>query len=112
VRAVIVLFALLCGACRAPARVRVPDAPATASPSYGALGSGHRLRAVSDEGRFVTLEDGSRWEVHPRDWFRAIDWEPGAAISVRTTRAEDGYAYEVVNTNDDDGAMAKLVSRR
>ena len=94
-------------ACHAPARV--PDLP-SASPSYDALGSGHLLRAVSDNGRYVTLEDGSRWEIHPRDRFRTIDWEPDAGVAVRTTRAEDGYAYEIVNTTDDDGALAKLVA--
>ncbi len=112
-RAVIVLCALLgCGACQAAARVRVPDASPTTSPSYGAFGSGHRLRAVSQDGRYVTLEDGSRWEIHPRDRFRTIDWEPDVSISVRTTRAEDGYAYEIVNTNDDDGVMARLIAVR
>ncbi len=110
-RAVIVLLALLgCDACQAPARVRMPDTPATASPSYDALGSGHRLRAVSESGRYLTLEDGSRWEIHPRDRFRTIDWETDASISVRTTRSEDGYAYEIVNTTEDDGALAKLVA--
>ena len=113
VRAVIVLCAVLgLGACRASAHLRVPDASPALSPTYDALGSGHRLRAVSQDGRYVTLEDGSRWEIHPRDRFRTIDWEPDVSISVRTTRAEDGYAYEVVNTNDDDGAMARLIAVR
>ena len=105
------LFALLgCDACRTPARVRVSDAPAAeAGAAYDALGSGHRLRAVSQEGRFVTLEDGSRWEIHPRDRFRTIDWEPDTSISVQTTRADDGYAYEIVNTTEDEGALARYL---
>jgi hypothetical protein len=112
VRAVLLLFVLLgCDACRTPARVHV-SAPATASATYDALGSGHRLRAVSQDGRYVTLEDGSRWEIHPRDRFRTIDWEADASISVRTTRAEDGYAYEIVNTSDDDGVMARVIAAR
>lgn len=111
-RNVIVLCALLsCGACHAPARVRVPDATVPAR-TYDALGSGHLLRTVSDDGRYVTLEDGSRWEIHPRDRFRTIEWEPDAGVAVRTTRAEDGYGYEIVNTSDDDGALARPVSLR
>ena len=82
-------------------------AAAAAYDAYDALGSGHLLRAVTDGGRLLALEDGSRWEVHPRDRFRTIDWEPEAGISVRTTRPEDGFGYEIVNTTIDDGALAR-----
>jgi hypothetical protein len=87
-----------------------PAAPAAAS--YDAPGSGHLLREVAENGRFIALEDGSRWEIHPRDRFRTIDWEPDSGISVRTTRDDDGYGYgyEIVNTSLDDGALARLRS--
>ncbi|HEV3141403.1 MAG TPA: hypothetical protein VGY57_12840 [Vicinamibacterales bacterium] len=88
------------------------DASERTRPAYEALGSGHLLRAVADGGRYVTLEDGSRWEIHPRDRFRTVEWEPNESISVRTTRGEDGYAYEIVNTTDDDGALARLIASR
>jgi hypothetical protein len=39
-----------------------------------------------------------------------MDWQPQAPITVRTTRGMDGYDYEIVNTQDDEGAMAKFVS--
>jgi len=81
-------------------------------PAYDALGSGHLLRAVAEDGRFLILEDGSRWEIHPRDRFRTVAWEPDASISVRTTQAEAGYGYEIVNTTDDDGALARFVAPR
>ena len=83
----------------------------TTAPTYAALGGGHLLRAITDAGRFVTLEDGSRWEIHPRDRFQTEDWEPEANLTVRTTRAEDGYGYEIVNTQADEGALARLLPR-
>ena len=84
-----------------------PAAPAAAR--YDALGSGHLLREVAENGRFITLEDGSRWEIHPRDRFQTTDWEPDSGISVRTTRIDDGYAYEIVNTSVDEGALARRI---
>lgn len=80
--------------------------------AYVALGSGHLLREVTRDGRFLTLEDGSRWEIHPRDRFQTADWEANASISVRTTRAEDGYSYEIVNSQSDEGALARFSPRR
>jgi hypothetical protein len=79
---------------------------------YSALGAGHLLRDVSSDGRFITLEDGSRWEVIPRDQFTSVEWQPPAAMAVRTTRGEDGFDYEVVNTNDDEGVLAKFLPKQ
>lgn len=84
-----------------------------ARPAYSALGGGHYVKAVTDHGRYVTLEDGSRWEISPRDLYLSADWEASANISVRQLpRAEDGFPYELINTTTDDGAVAKYVSRR
>jgi hypothetical protein len=79
---------------------------------YAALGSGHLLREVSADGRYLMLEDGSRWEIHPRDRFQTVDWERDASISVRTTRPEDGFDHEIVNTQVDEGVLAKFVPKR
>ncbi|MBI3400909.1 MAG: hypothetical protein HY048_05765 [Acidobacteria bacterium] len=92
------------------APVRTPAA--VAAPAYAALGGGHLLRAVTDEGRYLTLEDGSVWEVEPGVRFQTAEWQLDAPITVRTGRGENGYTYEVVNTQDDEGAMAKYVARR
>ena len=110
VSALLVAFTTACGV-GVPPKTHPPDVRPTPDVTYAALGSGHLLRAVAGNGRYVTLEDGSRWEIHPRDRFRTIDWEADSGISVRTTRGEDGYAYEIVNTTDDDGALARLISR-
>lgn len=82
------------------------------STTYAALGGGHLLREISEDGRFLMLEDGSRWEIHPRDRFQTADWEPNASLTVRTTRADDGYGFEIVNTQTDEGALARFMPRR
>jgi hypothetical protein len=105
----VTLAVIACQACHAhphPADVSRPAAPAS---SYDAPGSGHLLRAVAEGGRFLTLEDGSRWEIHPRDRFKTIEWEPDESISVRTTQTDDGYGYEIVNNTTDDGALARWI---
>ena len=89
-----------------------PKAAGDGATRYAALGSGHVLREVTPDGRYVTLEDGSRWEVHPRDRFQTADWEISANMAVRTTRAEDAYEYELVNTQADEGVLARFAPRR
>jgi len=80
--------------------------------AYAALGGGHLVRAVSDNGRYVTLEDGSRWEIAPQDRYQTVDWNAQANISVRMLpRAENGFAYELVNTSDDEGAVANYIGK-
>ncbi|HZT77342.1 MAG TPA: hypothetical protein VFA27_11830 [Vicinamibacterales bacterium] len=86
--------------------------PAPSANQYAALGGGHLLRETSEHGRFLMLEDGSRWEIHPRDRYQTADWDANASLTVRTTRAEDGYGYEIVNTQTDEGALARFVPRR
>jgi hypothetical protein len=82
------------------------------TPVYAALGSGHLLRAVSADGSMLTLEDGSRWEVLASDRFNSAEWQPDASMTVRPARdAEHGFNYELLNTSDDEGVLAKLLSR-
>jgi hypothetical protein len=100
--------------CRRPPNTGVA-APAGAAadrpPAYSALGAGHLLRDVSADGRFITLEDGSRWEVIPQERFTSAEWEPLASMAVRTARGENGFDYELVNTNDDEGVLAKFLPK-
>jgi hypothetical protein len=81
-------------------------------PAYGSLGGGHVLRGVTDGGRYVTLEDGSRWEVAARDQYQTAEWEASANITVRgLSRAENGFYYELINTTIDEGAVANYVQK-
>jgi hypothetical protein len=67
---------------------------------------------VSSEGRYVTLEDGSVWEIEPGVWFQTVDWEPEAAVTVRTAQGVGVFVYEVINTQVDEGALARYVGKR
>lgn len=96
-------------ACRRQPPETVP-APVQA-PAYTAFGSGHLLREVSDGGRYLTLEDGSRWEVLPSDQFQTTDWQPQASMTVRVARGERGFNYELINTTDDEGVLVKFIPK-
>jgi hypothetical protein len=100
-------------------RIERAGALASAAPKaspkkvYSALGGGHVVRAVSDAGRYVTLEDGSRWEIDPWARYLTVEWESSANVTVRPAAREDaGFGYELINTSTDDGALANLVSSR
>ena len=56
-----------------------------------------RLSGISDDGRFLTLSDGTRWMVADLDVERSLRWEPleRIAVSERT-----GDASRIVNNLD------------
>jgi hypothetical protein len=90
----------------------VRPAPQTEPPpEYMAFGAGHLLREVSRDGRYVTLEDASRWEVNPQEWFKSAEWEPLASMTVRAAGGENGFNCELINTTEDEGVLAKLLPR-
>lgn len=81
------------------------------STSYSALGGGHYIKAVAPGGTRVTLEDGSRWDMDPRQHFAVADWAPDDLISVRRSTDDKAFAFEVDNTSRDDGALANHLTR-
>ena len=98
-------------ACRHQPATAASDRAQPRAPGYTAFGSGHLLRDVSDDGKYITLEDGSRWEVFSRDQFQSAEWQPQASLTVRMARGEDGFNYELLNTTDDEGVMAKFIPK-
>ncbi len=97
----------------APATKVTPATPTTVTTAYTALGGGHFIRAVSGDGRYVTLEDGSRWEIAPKDWYQTVDWEATENVTVRTfPQPENGFGYELTNTTMDEGVAASYVPSR
>ena len=93
---------------------RTPKTARAAAPTaaYSALGGGHLVRSVAEDGRLVTLEDGSVWEIEPSAQFKTIEWQAQANITVRTAPGKPGFDYELINTEDDEGAQAKYVPRK
>lgn len=81
------------------------------SNAYGAMGGGHYIKAVSPGGTRVTLEDGSRWDMDPRQYFAVADWQPDDLISVRRSTDDKAFAFEVDNTSRDNGALANHLTR-
>lgn len=75
------------------------------SADYRAAGSGHYIRSVAPGGTQVVLEDGSRWDMDPRQHFAVAEWQPEDLISVRRAN-DDDFAFEIDNTTQDDGALA------
>jgi len=76
------------------------------SNTYSALGGGHYIKSVAPGGTSVTLEDGSRWDMDPGQYFAIAGWQPDDLISVRRSTDSPDFAFEVDNTSQDDGAMA------
>jgi hypothetical protein len=76
-------------------------------PGYPGMGGGHFVKSVREEGRFVTLEDNSVWEIEQTDRYLTMHWEVEAGISIRSSGGDDGYVYEIDNVDKDEGASAR-----
>jgi hypothetical protein len=79
--------------------------------NYTATGGGHYIKAMSEDGLRVTLEDNSIWELDPRSQFFTVEWEALQGIVVRRSDSEQNFDYEIDNTNTDDGALARYTPR-
>jgi hypothetical protein len=107
----------------APLRPLLGQETASAGPTSclsdwacGALRSplGFDVRAVADGGRYLTLEDGSLWEVDISDRATTAAWQPGEFVAVHAIGApRDGYEWLLTRTeNVEQRAAVKLVGRR
>jgi hypothetical protein len=106
-----------CAATRKPAlepansQAAEPARKPALQPAYAAVGPGHFIRAVNDDGQYVTLEDGSVWEIEPSRRFETADWQAQAPVTVRRANGAGVFTYELDNTGDDEGALARYVPR-
>ena len=91
--------------------LRLVSANSKYSASYGAIGGGHFVKAVTAAGGRVTLEDGSRWDIDPRVRFAVAEWEPDDLISIRRSNDDKAFAFEIDNTSRDDGALTNHLAR-
>jgi len=89
------------------------DKSASVASSYSGIGSGHWIRERSDGGRFITLEDGSFWEINTVDQVDTALWLPITDITVILSRNPIGDdKYELINTEDDEKALAKYMGKQ
>jgi len=105
VRVLLTALAVLVALARAASVATV----AQEEPRYPAMGSGHYILEVRDDGQFVILEDKSRWEVENRDRYVTVDWQPMESMAVRYAGGTDAFKYQIVNTDRDEGAVARWV---
>jgi len=72
------------------------------------------VRAVDAGGRYVTLEDGSVWEVEISDRATSASWQADDFVGIRTISAPRGdYEHLLTRVGDlEQRAAARLAGRR
>lgn len=72
------------------------------------------VRAVDEGGRYVTLEDGSVWEVEISDRATSASWQPEDFVGVRSIGAPRGdYEHLLTRVGDlEQRAAVRLAGRR
>ncbi|MEO8089385.1 MAG: hypothetical protein ABI703_03710 [Gemmatimonadales bacterium] len=70
------------------------------------------IREVIDDGSFVTLEDGSVWEIRLPQRPVASSWKPGDFVQLKTIWAPVDRFETLLAHGDSDRAEAKLVGRK
>jgi hypothetical protein len=107
----------------APLRPLLGQETATAGPisclsdwACGALRAplGFDVQAVADGGRYLTLEDGSLWEVDISDRATSAAWQSGDFVAVHPINApRDGYEWLLTRTENVEQRVAvKLIGHR
>jgi hypothetical protein len=69
------------------------------------------VREVTDGGSFVTLEDGSVWEIRLPQRPVASSWQPGDFVRLRTIAAPVQNFDILLTHGDSDRAEARLAGR-
>jgi hypothetical protein len=76
-----------------------------------ALPLGLYVQQVIDEGRYVTLEDGSTWEIRLSHRPVASSWKPGDFVELQTIWAPVDRYEILLARGDNDRAEARLAGR-
>jgi hypothetical protein len=75
--------------------------------------SGLSILGVADGGTFITLQDGTEWEVDLPDRTSTVGWRQGDFVLVRLAPIARGrYQYRLVNGRDDSEALVKFRGRK
>ncbi len=73
---------------------------------------GMAIREVIDDGSFITLEDGSVWEIRLSQRPVASSWKPGDFVQLKTIWAPVDNFEILLAHGDSDRAEARLVGRK
>lgn len=96
----------------AQAQSAAPRLPGCAWNCYSVvLPYGLYVREVTDGGSFVTLEDGSVWEIRMPQRPVASSWQPGDFVQLRTIAAPVQNFDILLTHGDSDRAEARLAGR-
>ena len=81
-------------------------------PNHAPLGL--YVRTVDDGGRYLTLEDGSVWEVEISDRATSASWQPDDFVGIRSIAAPRGdYEHLLTRVGDvEQRAAVRLAGRR
>lgn len=83
------------------------------SGTYSAVGGGHWISKNIDGGAMIILEDGSIWQVNPYDKLNTMLWLPVSNITVTNVKSgQNGYNYQLINTDDGETAHAKYLGSK
>ena len=73
---------------------------------------GFSIAEITDDGSFVTLEDGSVWEIRLPQRPVASSWQPGDLVEVRNVHAPVDRFEILLARGDNDRAEARLAGRK
>jgi hypothetical protein len=73
---------------------------------------GFSIAEINDDGSFVTLEDGSIWEIRLPQRPVASSWQPGDFVEVRNVLAPVDRFEIMLARGDNDQAEARLAGRK
>ena len=109
-------LALPLGAAPLAAQSAVPIAACDSDTSCGRVPRpiGLYIRAIEDDGRYLVLEDGSRWEVAISDRATTASWTPDDFVNLSHIAAPRGdFEYLLSRVGDlEQRAAARLAGRR
>jgi hypothetical protein len=76
--------------------------------------AGFDIQAVTEDGRYVTLQNGTVWEVEISDRATTGSWQPGDFVGIhRIWAPRDGYDWLLTKTeNVEQPAAVKFAGRR
>lgn len=79
---------------------------------YAGVGAMHWIKDITEETVYVTLEDGSLWQIDPLDDIAVSLWLPTTEIVViESKEGSAGYNYLLINTEDGEKAHAKYMGQ-